>query len=246
MTLTICTFKWGADRYSLRHVSALYLALKRNLTLPFEFALISDDLGDEAFCDKAGIRFIRLWEEMKHVKNCGVRLPAFHPYMRHVIGPRFAWLDLDVVITGNVDHIFSHPEPFVGLRTPAPPMPFNGSFVMMDAGAFPQVLSEWTPERYEACGEFWIAAGCAGGGASDEGWMGRMLAGQPGVATVGGLEGNADGIYYFKRHMLEKRYRGRIPLPADARMVIMNGRRFDPSLPEWQARAPWILDHWRP
>ncbi len=241
--IEICTFKWG-DRYTLRHVSALNIALRRHLTIPYRFNLISDDPDDEAFCVKAGIRFIPLWSTMANVKNCGRRLYAFKPLMRTLIGERFAWLDLDVVLTGNVDHIFSRPEPFVGLKTPAPPMAFNGTFVMMDAGAFPDVLDSWTPERYEACGQFWIGAGCAGGGASDEGWMSYQLQGRPGVATVGGQQG-VDGIYYFKRHM-EQRFRGRIPLPADARMVVMNGKRFDPSMPEWHTRAPWILEHWTP
>jgi hypothetical protein len=245
MTLTICAFKWGT-RYTLRHVSALYLALGRHLTIPHEFALISDDPDDESFCVKAGIRYIPLWDDMRGVKNCGVRLAAFHSIMSRYIAPRFAWLDLDVVITGNVDHIFSRPESFVGLKTPAPPMPFNGSLVIMDAGAYPAVRSEWTPERYEACGAYWLAQGCAGGGASDEGWIGRMLRNPNiparGIGTVGGDPG-VDGIYYFKRHLLKGRG---LSLPADARMVVMNGRQFDPSLPEWQARAPWLLEHWRP
>lgn len=238
--LSIATFKWGT-RYTLDHVARLRSMLARNLTIPWEFVLISDDPEDEHFTAKAGIRYVPLWAPMRGVKNCGVRLFAFHPKMRELIGPRFAWVDMDVVVTGNVDHLFSRPEPFVGLATPAPPMVFNGSFVMMDAGAFPKVFSTWTPERYEQCGKEWLRRGCAGGGASDEGWMSYLLENAPGVGTIGGERGR-DGVYYFKRHLLRP---GMIPLPPDARLVIMNGKRFGPDLAEWKARAPWILDHWR-
>src|SRR5687768_8979751 len=128
MTLQICTFKWG-NKYTLDHVARLHNMLARNLTLPWRFNLITDDPGDRVFEDLApnvfpGVRVLPLWEEMRDAKLCGVRLRAFGSDMREMIGERFAWIDLDVVITGNVDHIFSRPEPFIALSTPQGPLAY--------------------------------------------------------------------------------------------------------------------------
>lgn len=236
--LTICAFKWG-DKYTLDHVGRLRLMLARNLTIPWEMALISDDPDDAHFTSKAGIRHIPLWPEMRDAKLCGVRLRAFGADMAGVIGPRFAWVDLDVVITGNVDHIFGRKEPFVALSTPQGPLAYNGSLVMMDAGARAEVLGKWTPAAYSGLQEHYDRLGMPAGGVSDEGWMTAVLG--PDEARInGGWHRRDDGVYFMRKDLAG----GRKPLPADARMVIMNGRAFDPSFPAMQ-RLPWVRQHWR-
>jgi hypothetical protein len=244
MTLQICTFKWG-NKYTLDHVARLHNMLARNLTLPWRFNLITDDPGDRVFEDLApnvfpGVRVLPLWEEMRDAKLCGVRLRAFGSDMREMIGERFAWIDLDVVITGNVDHIFSRPEPFIALSTPQGPLAYNGSLVMMDAGARPLVWAGWTRLAYASLPAHYRRLGMEAGGESDEGWMTRVL-GPYEPRFNGGWGRRDDGIYFFRKDLES----GRKPLPANACMVIMNGRAFDPSSEKLQARAPWIAKHWR-
>jgi hypothetical protein len=233
--LRICVFKWGT-KYTHDHVRIMRNMLARNLTIPYEMVLISDQWMDDRSSLPADISVVPLWQSMREAKLCGVRLHAFHPFMAEMIGPRFAWIDLDVVITGNVDHIFSRTEPFVALSPPRPPMPINGSLVMMDAGAFPHVQSSWTLQEYHRVGDklgrdYKIPAGTV----SDEGWMWHTLGTEQAKIT------KADGVYYFRHDLLK----GGRSLPADARMVVMNGRAFDPSMPGWQAKCPWIAKHWR-
>lgn len=236
--LRIVTFKWGS-KYRAEHVRRLENMLTRNLTIPFEFVLITDKPDDDA--DLAE-RVIPLWQDMQDAKLCGVRLRAFGPDMAELIGPRFAWIDLDVVITANVDHIFGRTEPFIALSTPRPPMPYNGSLVMMDAGAREEVYSRWNMQDYWTEGErLGRENGVKAGTVSDEGWMWHVLGTEEPVFNGKGWEGREDGIYYF-RHDLKQ---GVKPLPEGACMVIMNGRAFDPSLPRWQSRCPWIKEHWR-
>lgn len=230
--LSICTFKWGS-KYSVEHVLKLGRMLRRNLTIPFEYVLITDGDPDTAGLPGAPDRVLPLWTEKADAKLCGVRLHAFHPDMRDLIGPRFAWVDLDVVITGNVDHIFGRTESFVALATPQGPLWYNGSLIMMDAGAFPEVDSTWTPEAYAALPARYAAEGMQHGGQSDEGWMTAVLG--PGKATVG----PAEGVRYFKHIKHETK------LPKGTCMVVMNGRRFDPSMKSWQHQCPWIVQHWR-
>lgn len=232
--LTIAAFKWG-HKYTKDHVIRLRNMLRRNLTIPYEFALITDADEDDT---PDGVRYIPLWSEMQDAKLCGVRLRAFGKDMRTIIGPRFAWIDLDVVITGNVDHIFSRREPFIAAATPRPPMPYNGSIVMMDAGARSQVYEGWTMEAYHRLGlAYGAAKGVKAGTVSDEGWMAIVLGDGEARWTM------ADGIYYFRRHLLAGGNPGR--LPKGCRIVIMNGRRFDPAFYEWQQQCPWIEEHWR-
>jgi len=229
--LSICTFKWG-DKYTLEHCTRWARMMRRNLTPGwFELVLITDrpeEAGDDLALGSEFNRIIPLWSAMSDAKLCGVRLHAFHPSMRELIGPRFAWVDLDVVVTGNVDHIF-------GRATPQGPLWYNGSLIMMDAGARPQVESLWTPQAYAALPARYAAQGMRHGGQSDEGWMTAVLG--PNEARVG----PSDGIRYFKH--LERT--GSTSLPPDTCMVIMNGLKYDPSMPKWQGQYPWIAKHWR-
>lgn len=236
--LTIATFKWG-DKYTHRHVDVLHSMLRRNLTLPFDFACITDDVRGEMRDTATGVRYLPLWPEMRDAKLCGVRLMAFSPWMRELIGHRFAWVDLDVVITGNVDHIFGRKEAFIALSTPAGPLAYNGSLVMMSAGAHTKVWETWTPAAYALMPAHYAAKGMLAGGQSDEGWMTYTL-GTGEARFNGGWGRRDDGIYFFRRDLKA----GLEPLPLDARMVILNGRSFDPSFPEMQ-RIPWVRDHWR-
>lgn len=233
--LRICVFKWGT-KYSMSHVLRMRSMLQRNLTIPYEMVLITDDPKEDKFGVWPDIRVLPLWPMMREAKLCGVRLYAFHPMMEKLIGPRFAWIDLDVVITGNVDHIFGRTERFVALQPPRPPMPINGSLVMMDAGVFPQVLSTWSIEKYYEVGDQLSKKhGIKAGTTSDEGWMWHTIGSDEAKIT------KVDGVYFFRRDLQQ----GSVPLPPDAKMVIMNGKRFDPSMPEWQKKCPWIARHWR-
>lgn len=238
MVLQICTFKWGS-KYSAEHVATLFSMLARNLTIPWEPVLITDDPDDvPMWAGKPAFRVIPLWEEMKDAKLCGVRLRAFAEDMREIIGERFAWIDLDVVITGNVDHIFGRTEDFIALATPQGPLRYNGSLVMMDAGAYSYVHGLWTPEHYATLPTYYSMRGMHAGGQSDEGWMTLQL---PELPTFnGGWGKREDGIYYFRKDLQS----GRLRLPTDARMVVMNGRANDPSFPDLQRRCPWLVEHW--
>lgn len=238
--IRICTFLWGT-KYTHEHVLRLGRALARNLTIPYEFVLISDQAPHDQMLledqDGAPTRYLSLldeqWDATRNAKLCGIRLRAFGEDMGAIIGPRFCWIDLDVVITGNVDHIFGRTEPFMALATPQGPLWYNGSLVMMDAGARAEVYEAFDPVEYAKLPALYAKAGMVHGGQSDEGWMTYML-GQ-GEATVG----RAEGVWYFK-HIAGMR-----DLPPDTRMVVMNGRRFDPSMASWQRTSPWLLEHWK-
>jgi hypothetical protein len=160
--------------------------------------------------------------------------------MAQFIGPRFAWVDLDVAIVANVDHIFSRPEPFIALATPQGPLAYNGSLVMMDAGAREYVYQTWNRQAYARLPTYYEAKGMRAGGESDEGWM-TLAMGDKEPTFNGGWGKRTDGIYFFRKDLQG----GRLPLPKNASMVIMNGRAFDPSFADLQRRCSWLREAWR-
>lgn len=233
--LQIVAFKWGS-RYTSRHVNVLRSMMSRHLGLAHEIVCVTDD---PAGIDPS-VRIVPLdtpvWAAMRDARRCGVRIRAFGADMAGILGPRFAWIDLDVVITGDVTAIFDRPEDIVITAPPRPPLPYNGSIVLMTAGARAAVYETWTAADYTRRGEaLGRARGVRHGTVSDEGWMACVLGDHEATWT------RDDGIVYFRRDLDE----GRKPLPADAKIVIMNGRRYDPSMPELQRRCPWIGKYWR-
>lgn len=221
-SLKIITFKYGT-KYTPDHVQRLNNMLRRHVHMDFEFIVIADDATG-----LDGLRVLPLWDELRGERNCGVRLKAFDRAMADFIGPRFAWTDLDLVIVRDATHIFSRTEDFVITATPRPPLFYNGSLVMMNAGAREHLYTLYNPRDY-------VLKGKAYGTVSDEGWIGAVLG--PGEATWT----KGDGVYYYRNHI--EPVGG--ALPDDACIVLMNGKRFDPSRAELQRKSPWIEEHWR-
>lgn len=201
----------------------------RNLNIPHEFVCITDDprgIDDD-------IRIIPLWTDLRQEGYCMVRLKAFTDEMREIIGPRFAWIDLDVVITDDITPLFDTDVDFKISGVELRAQPYNGSIVLMNAGARAQVFHEYDRERFLR-----VKAEKTYGG-SDQAWMAVCLGENEQVWN------EDDGIYNYRDHIDPASPRGTGgPLPDNARVIVFNGR-FDPSLPELQAKSPWILEHWR-
>jgi hypothetical protein len=147
--------------------------------------------------------------------------------MAEVLGPRFVWLDLDCVVTGDLAPLFDRPEDFITWGDTNPKNSVNGSMVMMTAGARRQVLDDFDPETSPALtrrvGHF----------GSDQAWISHVL-GQGEVRW-----GMADGVYSYRVHL--KPARG--VLPQNARIIFFHGQ-IDPWSPEAQ-RLAWVRDNWR-
>lgn len=225
------TYRWNPYfRYGEDHVRRLFASVDRNLSLPHENVLITDrpdiDYG-------ANVRVVRLWDDYRHLPGwrgvghgCWVRLKAFAPEMAQIIGPRFVWMDLDCVITGNMDPLLARPELFVAWKDVHPSTPYCGSMMMMDAGARAKVWTEFhaDPERAMRLAKPFIG--------TDQAWISACLG--PREATWG----PADGVYNFRAEVKQA------SLPRNARIVFFTGKH-DPSMPELQRQHPWIAEHWR-
>lgn len=182
--ITVLTWLWRQDRgratYSAAHVNIWAAMVRRHLAMPHRLACVTDmPQGidpDVAIIqpprEYEGIR-IPSWGETK--PQCFRRLAMFAPDAAERFGERFLAMDLDVVIRGPIDPIVDRPEDFVIFRGTAPSRPYNGSMLLLTAGARPQVVAQLTAEAAIAAGQRYVG--------SDQAWIAHVLG--AGEATWG-------------------------------------------------------------
>jgi hypothetical protein len=235
--LTVACWRWTPvpgyrSTYGPETVNVLRRMVARHYEAPHRFVCITDDpvgLDPE-------VEVVPLWPDFAAVpsphgdKNpsCYRRLRLYAPDIASVMGPRFVSLDLDCVITGDLRPVWDRPEDIVLWGGTHPTTAYNGSMVLMTAGARPQVWTQFDPHRSP---ELARRARCYG---SDQGWVSYCLGPREARWST------ADGVYSFRNDLRHRRG----GLPAGARIVMFHGR-FDPWSPEVQRQHPWVQEHWR-
>lgn len=237
--ITFCTWLWTDPEYRWnkhfiygeQHVRILRDSLRRNCTLPHRFVLITDQPDNfpdiDTVCMPDGHRDLPGYKSKGG--GCWHRLRLFDRDFCLTVGERVVQLDLDCVITGNVDPIFDRSEPFVAWKDVTPSTPYCGSMLMMDAGARQRVWDEFSADPKGCMEKSRRKVG------TDQAWIGECL---------GFWEktwGPKDGVYNY-RHELERKHSGR--LPENARMVFFTGP-VDPSQEQLQRKHQWIAENWR-
>ena len=98
MENNVVCIKWGT-KYGPEYVNILYAMVKRNITIPHKFVCITDDPTDLT----PGIHILPMQESI--VEGWWHKLTLFKPTIGDLTG-RILFLDLDVIITGNIDCFF--------------------------------------------------------------------------------------------------------------------------------------------
>jgi hypothetical protein len=222
--LQIVLWKWTNPNklhilfdFSADAVNKLYRQLQTHLTIPHDVVLVTDN---PAGID-SGIRIVPLWHEHAELGGCYRRLRLFGPEATTLIGPRFAWIDLDTAIVGNMDTILGRKEDIVLYRSNSVPgQPYNGSMVLMSANARPQVWDRFDPATAAA------TTAAAGFHGTDQAWMAHVLG--PDEAAWD----KSDGVMHFRLDCMPD-------LPEHARIVFFPGVA-KMHLPTTRKAAPWI------
>lgn len=222
--LQIVLWKWTNPNklhilfdFSADAVNKLYRQLQTHLTIPHDVVLVTDN---PAGID-SGIRIVPLWHEHAELGGCYRRLRLFGPEATALIGPRFAWVDLDTAIVGNMDTILGRKEDIVLYRSNSVPgQPYNGSMVLMSANARPQVWDRFDPATAAA------TTAAAGFHGTDQAWMAHVLG--PDEAAWD----KSDGVMHFRLDCMPD-------LPEHARIVFFPGVA-KMHLPTTRKAAPWI------
>lgn len=204
--LTICCWLWqqpgGRTRYTAGHVNILRAMVKRHLSMPHRFACITDTpLGlrrdIEVIEPPRDFEDVRIPTWGPHMPQCLRRLAMFRPDTAEWIGSeRFVSMDIDCVVSGSLDPVFDRREDIVLYRGVSAQRPYNGSMMMMTAGARPHVYSRFTPRAAAEAGRRYIG--------SDQAWISHVLGpneatwGVPdGVSSFGTRKGKGNRATFF-------------------------------------------------
>ncbi len=178
MKLRILTWLWaqpgGRANFTAQHVNLWAAMIRRHCTLDIELACVTD----MAQGIDASIRIIKPpgeWEGLQTAAwkggrpSCYRRIAMFRPDAARIFGKRFCAMDLDVVISGNIDSILDRPDDLI-LCAPSSKGArwlYNGSMILMDAGCRPQVYENFSPERAELASRKYVG--------SDQAWLAYSL-----------------------------------------------------------------------
>lgn len=269
--LKIVTWKWKSvdkslkkrDEFNSVHVNTMYSMLQRHLHMPFEMVCITDDPTDI----HPQIRCVPLWRDYRRVGGCFRRLRIFSDEMKHIIGARFASIDLDAVIVDDVTPIFSRTENFIIWGEHYRDTPYCGSLMMMNAGCRAGVWESFKLEKYPSN----IRGRWPKG--TDQFHISRCLypeevmwTSEDGVYnfnhTIRRWPQFKKGVFYRDSIFKRKRYRTRFlelghtedeyqfprsnadgQLPDNARVIFFNGVHC-PSDEDIQKEYPWVREHW--
>ena len=242
--INIVTFKWKptnsgyqlpsvVDEYASKHINTLYNSIKRNTTVDFRFTCVTDDPNGL----NESIEYVPLWDKCRNMGGCYNRLYVFSKEMKSILGDRFMCIDIDTVITGNIDHLLTMTNDFAILEygnssvrrgKPCKDQHYNGGLFIMNAGTRSQVWDDFefekTHQKLEPLRKQKLIVG------SDQAWISHKLG--PNEKRIN----SNNGCYYYL--WLQDKNN----LPENCCMVSFAGKR-DPST--LYTKHAWIRDNWR-
>jgi len=222
------------SEFKAEHVRTLRNMLSRHFHKDADFVCVTD--SPEAL--DPDITAIRLWDQFGDLPSphgarnpsCYRRLRLFAPDAAQVFGgTRLASVDLDSVVVRDVTPVFDRPEPFLIFGKTDARNDYNGSFILLTAGARRQVWDVFSKNPSAAIAD----AKRNQRFGSDQAIITNVLGPNETIWT------QADGVYSFRVHLEN----GNKPLPANARLISMHGGT-DP----WSSRGQgfdWIRRHYQ-
>lgn len=230
MTLTVLTWFWtqpgGPAAYTAEHVNIWAAMVRRHLRQPHRLACVTDipqgiDPSIEIIRPPGEFADIILPSWGPRRPQCLRRLSMFRPDAGALFGQRFVCMDLDCAIGGDLDPLFDTDDEFRIYRGTAKGRPYNGSMMLLKAGARTKVYEGFTPEGAVEAGRRYIG--------SDQAWISHVLG--PHEATWG----PEDGACWFGDRMHTR---------DNPRVVFFPG-----SPKPWQVvendSDPWVAQHYR-
>ena len=146
--ISVITWLWGKERFKAEHVQRLKKAVHNHLTLPHEFVCITE-------ADIPGVKTIRPIKDPAESKGCLGRLDMLcsNNNITNQLRPWIWNMDLDTVILGDIDHMFSlvigsdkqggiYVAPSVGKKGIA----YNPGFFLFYKGAFNDIYLKYQVE----------------------------------------------------------------------------------------------------
>jgi hypothetical protein len=241
LTVVACLWSDPARRrdytFNPGHVGILRNMVARNLTLPHEFVCITDSQETATRLHNEQMRCVPL-DPTTHVPGTVfARLMLRRPDIAGILGRRIMSLDLDIVITANIDHIAGRLEDNVLWHNPnyepgGRRAFYQTSVQLFDAGARSFLYTDFDPKMTPT----WINRRFGG---AEQAWFSERLGWDEAYWD------EKDGIYGAGRLFEGGWDKGvRAELPENACIVSFPGNRL-PDQPDVMAKCGWIKDHYR-
>lgn len=227
--LTVLTWLWaqpgGRATYTAAHVNIWAAMVRRRLRMPHRIACVTDmpagiDPSIAIIPPPRDFEDARIPTWGPDRPQCLRRLAMFRRDAGAIFGERFVCMDLDVAIGGPLDPLFDVPDDFRIFRGTTANRPYNGSMMLLTAGARPQVYEKFTLSGAVAAGRRYVG--------SDQAWISQTLRGE---ATWG----PEHGVIWLN---------GRLPRDPAFSVVFFPG-----TTKPWQlvdtGQERWVLEHYR-
>lgn len=224
--LTVLAWYWkqpeGRTQYTPLHVEIWSHMVRRHLSMPHRIAVVTDEPisieGVEVIRPPSDFVDIRIPSWPEHRPQCLRRLSMFRPDAADWFGERFVCMDLDCVVGAPLGPLFRTDADFKMAVGTERSRPYNGSMMLMTAGARPQVYEQFTREGAIAAGSKFIG--------SDQAWLAYCLGPNEAKWT------ERDGLCYHG-----------LPRPADVQRRISF---FPGSKKPWDcSHDPWVKSNYR-
>lgn len=230
MTINVVCLKFGV-KYDSRYVNNLYAGFKRNTTIPFNFHCFTEDptgINSSVIVHALPYNSLEGWWNKLYLFSKEVALEG-----------RLFFVDLDTLITGNVDHIISHDTGFVVLQD------FFKELKDSDTTRVGSGLMSFEAHKYSHIWELFM-----------QNPQQIMKETKPHGDQVWVEKQQTDRLYWqklFPGQVVSFKSHCRDMLPSDARIVCYHGK---PSIPEsiitttklhgWTIKpASWVQEHWK-
>lgn len=190
--LTILTWYWSQPKgiYRPEHVNIWRDMVARNLSMPHRIACVTDlregiDPSIEIIPPPRDFEDVRIPSWGFGKPQCLRRLAMFRRDAADIFGERFVCMDLDCVVSGLLDPLFDTDAEFKICKGTAESRPYNGSMMLVKAGARPQLYDRFTVQEATEAGRHFVG--------SDQAWISYALG--PNEQTWG----SEDGVHFWER-----------------------------------------------
>ena len=238
-TVNFVCLKWG-KKYSASYVNKLYRMVKRNFHSPFHFYCLTED---ESGLD-AGVRHLQL--ERSDLQGFWYKLALFQRDFYGIRGD-LIYLDLDVVIVGDIDFLSDYPGRFVIARNWSRNPMWNSSVMRFRIGEYAFVWERFLENKtaiLERCNgdQEWIYE-CVPNAAT---WPAERV-----VSYKKSLNSRAFPLFWklgLKQLVAKAADRMDTSLPPEASIVVFHGEPNPGDVAEhghgyWK-RASFVAKHW--
>lgn len=251
MSRIVICMKWG-NIYSADYVNVLFNACRRNMSKPFRFLCLTDDpSGIDNAIEISPIPEIGCTAEM-WTHGAWPKLAVFAHQIGDVSSGRALFIDLDTVISGNIDAFFDHPSSFVGIDTGdnwRPGRQTGGRTALLGTGVFAfdvgtqtQILEKFQEDPAKAFSEsdieqVWVQKNAHGINYWPEDWV---------VSFKRWLR-RPIGLDLFLQPKKPPSHIGMVafhgdPRPAD--LLRSDGKRWGRFPHQGRGQVEWMVDYW--